>query len=89
MNVFLIAVLSALVPIAAVLVLLYRALSSRHNSDVAVDESLVLSPGKYQPMERLLREDDFRFLASQPGYTPQLGRRLRAERRRTPLWSTG
>ena len=52
------------------------------NSDIAVDQCLALSLDKYKPMERLLREDDFRFLAAQPGYSPQLGRRFRTERRR-------
>jgi hypothetical protein len=33
-------------------------------------------------MERLLKEDDFRFLAGQPGFSPRLGRRLRSERRK-------
>ena len=32
-------------------------------------------------MERLLDERDFRFLASQPGLSPQMGRRFRAQRR--------
>ena len=33
-------------------------------------------------MARLLREDDFCFLAAQPGFSPQMGRRFRADRRR-------
>lgn len=33
-------------------------------------------------MERLLNEGDFRFLATQPGFSPQMGRRFRAQRRR-------
>lgn len=37
---------------------------------------------RYRPMERLLRESDFRFLASEPGFRPELARRLRASRRR-------
>jgi ribosomal protein L20 len=32
-------------------------------------------------MTRLLREKDFKFLAAQPGFSPQLGRRFRAARR--------
>ena len=39
-------------------------------------------PMRYQPMERLLDEADFRFLASQPDCDPAMVRRLRAERRR-------
>lgn len=36
----------------------------------------------YRPMERLLREDDFRFLASTHSYSSRAIRRLRAERRK-------
>jgi hypothetical protein len=37
---------------------------------------------KYRPMERLLLETDYQFLAAQAGYTPDLANTLRAERRR-------
>jgi hypothetical protein len=47
-----------------------------------MDQSLVLAPGKYRPMERLVLEEDFRFLSSQPGFSARLGRRFRTERRR-------
>jgi len=44
------------------------------------------SPGfsldRYQAMERLLSEEDFRFLKSQPGYRPEMGVRWKRERRR-------
>jgi len=40
------------------------------------------SPSRYRPMERLLTGNDLAFLAAQPGYTQDLGRRFRAERRR-------
>jgi hypothetical protein len=33
-------------------------------------------------MERLLNNEDFAFLAKQPGFTPTMGRRFRSERRR-------
>ena len=36
----------------------------------------------YRPMERLLNESDYEFLASQPGFHPSIARELRAERRR-------
>jgi hypothetical protein len=35
----------------------------------------------YAPMERLLDQGDFAFLASQPGYRPELAKRLLAARR--------
>jgi hypothetical protein len=37
---------------------------------------------RYQPMERLLAEEDFLFLSAQPGYKPEIGAKLRRERRR-------
>ncbi len=36
----------------------------------------------YAPMERLLDKSDLVFLAAQPGYRPELGKRLMAERRK-------
>ena len=36
---------------------------------------------QYRPMERLLSESDFEFLRNQPGYTRDLERNLRRERR--------
>jgi len=39
-----------------------------------------LSVERYRPMLRLLSEDDLRFLAAQPGYTPAVARRFRAQR---------
>jgi len=83
MNLFLIAALVAVVPIGVAIVLLYRTLSSQRNVDLsAADGALVLAPGKYRPMARLLKADDFQFLASQPGYSAELGSRFRADRRR-------
>ena len=37
---------------------------------------------KYRPMERLLNERDYVFLAAQPGFDPSIARRLRIERRK-------
>ena len=82
MNIFIAVALLALAPIGLVVVLLYRTLASRQNGEVSMDQSLVLRPGKYRPMERLLLEEDFRFLSSQPGFSARLGRRFRTERRR-------
>jgi hypothetical protein len=41
-----------------------------------------LTPERYAPMERLLRRSDFAFLEAQPGYRPDIGARLLAERRK-------
>jgi hypothetical protein len=45
-------------------------------------ESSGFSISRYQPMEHLLSEEDFAFLASQPGYEPKIGVRWKRERRR-------
>jgi len=81
MNILIIAALLALAPLGLALVFLYRTLSSRPNSEFTLDQCLVLRLEKYRPMERLLQEEDFRFLAAQDGFSPQLGSRLRTERR--------
>lgn len=39
------------------------------------------SPARYEPMLRLLSSEDVDFLATQPGYRPEIGARLRGERR--------
>lgn len=82
MNIYLAGSLLALTPICLALLFLYRTLASRPDLSGSMDQLLVPSPEKYRPMERLLREEDFEFLAKQPGYSPKLGRRLRTERRR-------
>jgi len=45
-------------------------------------ESSGFSISRYQPMEHLLSEEDFAFLASQPGYERNIGARWKRERRR-------
>jgi hypothetical protein len=40
------------------------------------------SIARYRPMERLFVEEDYDFLASQPGFHPRISRKLKAERRR-------
>ena len=39
-----------------------------------------LSAERYRPMVRLLDEQDLRFLREQPGFTPQMAAKFRAER---------
>ena len=82
MNIYIMAALLTLIPVGAVLVYLLRTLSARQDSNWSLEDSLVLPVTKYQPMERLLRKDDFEFLAGQPGYSAALGRQFRKERRR-------
>lgn len=39
-------------------------------------------PDRYRPMTRLLDQEDFEFLAAQPGFRPEIARKLRTQRRR-------
>jgi len=48
---------------------------------LAAEPAFERSPEFYMPMERLLSEQDFHFLASRPGVTPQLVSRVYRERR--------
>jgi hypothetical protein len=41
-----------------------------------------LSIARYRPMERLLSEEDYSFLATQPGFNKKLLGRIRSERRK-------
>src|SRR5579863_2042122 len=81
MNIYILAVVLTLPPIGIALVFLYRTLAAQKDFSDSIDQLLVPTTGKYRPMERLLGEEDFRFLAAQPGFSPKLGRRLRTERR--------
>lgn len=52
-----------------------------------VEENLARNPvefsvARYEPMLRLLSEDDLLFLKSQPGYRPDMGKKFTRERRR-------
>jgi hypothetical protein len=87
MTLTVMSVLSLAAVLAVVLGLLVRSLSRQSSSD---QNATQWSPGwfdefsasSYRPMMRLLSEDDFRFLSKQPGFTPEIGKRLRKERRR-------
>src|ERR1700753_2911196 len=61
--------------------LLFRLLVKRSSGAYDPVEWLEqFSPASYRPMERLFDDRDYEFLASQPGYTPFIARRLRRER---------
>jgi hypothetical protein len=45
------------------------------------DDSATFSLDRYEPMSRLLAEEDFLFLKSHPGYRPEMGARWKRERR--------
>ena len=69
--------------VGAALAFLFRRLIAGPKSlPVSVDWINDLSIARYRPMERLLDEEDFRFLASQPGFEKGMLRRIRSERRR-------
>ncbi|MGD0362214.1 MAG: hypothetical protein ABSC93_15170 [Bryobacteraceae bacterium] len=69
--------------VGAVLAFLFRRLIAGPKSlPVSVDWINDLSIARYRPMERLLSEEDYRFLASQPGFDRGMLRRLRSERRK-------
>src|SRR6266567_4011431 len=73
----------AVVILIAVSVALFRSLASRLDAEACTVEWLEnFSTANYAPMQRLFDEKDFEFLASQPGYQPELASRLRAERRK-------
>jgi len=82
--------LQLILPIAIVLTLLatcfaglFWKLASRFDARQCTTEWLdAFSLESYAPMERLLGNDDAGFLAAQPGYRPEIARRLMAERRR-------
>src|SRR5260370_38956405 len=76
------AIALAVVILAAVSIALFRRLASRLDAEACTTEWLGnFSTSDYAPMRRLFAERDFEFLASQPGYRPEIARPLRAERR--------
>jgi hypothetical protein len=80
--------LMPLIVIAAALLLacfasLFWRLASRFDAQQCTAEWLdQFSLESYAPMERLLQKRDLEFLESQPGYRPEIGQRLMAERRK-------
>lgn len=78
-----VAVFLAIALLTALFALLFHALLSRPDQTACTLEWLdSFSLENYAPMQRLLDRADVVFLASQPGYRPEVGKRLMAERRR-------
>ncbi len=76
------AIALAVVILTAVSIALFRRLASRLDAEACTAEWLdTFSTANYAPMRRLFDEKDFEFLASQPGYRPEIARQLRADRR--------
>ncbi|MGH9657217.1 MAG: hypothetical protein ACRD96_01670 [Bryobacteraceae bacterium] len=73
----------AILLVALAFAVVFTALAARDRlSSESLDQLTEFSSEKYKPMEMLLSEREYRFLASQPGFTPEIGNRFRADRRR-------
>jgi hypothetical protein len=70
-----------LIAVAVVLHAVWRRMVSPDISLPATAEWIEeLSPERYRPMMHLFDPEDLEFLRSQPGFTPQMASRLRAQR---------
>jgi hypothetical protein len=68
--------------VAGLFWLLFRlAFRRRRDPSWHVEEKAAFSLDRYQPMGRLLGDEDMLFLKSQPGYRPEMGARWERERR--------
>jgi hypothetical protein len=73
----------AIALLAACFAGLFWRLASRFDAQQCTADWLdSFSLERYAPMERLLERSDVAFLASQPGYRPEIGKRLMRERRK-------
>ena len=61
---------------------LFARVSARAQTDESADWFRDFSLEAYRPMERLMDENDYRFLEKQPGYRPSIAGDLRSERKR-------
>jgi hypothetical protein len=57
-------------------------LRRRGSAALDSDDIADISLDRYQPMGRLMAEEDLVFLKSQPGYRAEIGERWKRERRR-------
>jgi hypothetical protein len=75
---------AALAVLAAVaFLLLFRSVRARAEAaQTDLGWSSEFSIAKYRPMERLFLEEDYDFLAAQPGFHPKIYGKLQTERRR-------
>lgn len=77
---FLISVGVGLAALAAFLLLLRNVSRPRGPLPTALAAGQ-FSTDRYAPLASLLSQDEYKFLRRQPGFTPEVGRRFRAERR--------
>ena len=70
--------------LAGLIWVLTRMILRRRRSSAALDsdDTAGFSLDRYQPMARLMAEEDLVFLKSQPGYRAEMGERWKRERRR-------
>jgi hypothetical protein len=81
MSLTLLSATGAFVFLGIAFVCLFRKLSSdTGKATLPGDWENIFAPSRYKPMERLLDPADYRFLASQPGHSRGMTRRLRANR---------
>jgi hypothetical protein len=66
----------------AFFILFRRLISREQGASADLDWSSDFSIARYRPMERLFLEEDYDFLAAQPGFHPRIYKKLQAERRR-------
>jgi hypothetical protein len=59
-----------------------RLISAERDPGASLEWCSRFSIEKYRPMERLFFDEDYHFLAAQPGASPKIGKRLRVARRR-------
>lgn len=76
------AVALAAVTVLAFLMIFRRLVVRDRQPQIDLEWCRQFSLAKYRPMERLFDEEDYEFLAAQPGFHPRITRRLRAERRK-------
>ncbi len=78
--------LAWVVTVGSLIVLLWvltrMILRRRSSAALSSDETDGFSLDRYQPMGRLMAEEDLVFLKSQPGYRAEIGERWKRERRR-------
>jgi arginyl-tRNA synthetase len=70
--------MAVLLILLAARLLAYRAESSVVRNG---NETAEFSLARYEPMTRLLAEDDFEFLSAQAGFRPEIGAKLRRRRK--------
>ena len=63
---------------------MFRLMSYRKSkaSDCSAPDHAEFSFARYEPMARLMSDEDLQFLKAQPGFRPEMGRKFSRERRR-------